>query len=263
VVDPGDLGLRTGFDEDAEAYDRTRPVCPPELFDDLVALTGLGPGSRLLEIGCGTGQATVPLAERGLAVTAVEPGTSLGAIARRRLAGFPNARVWTGTFEEWRPDGSAFDAVAAFSSLHWVDPEVRYRGPAGVLRPGGFLAVGGCHWARPRDAEPFWAEVQEDYRAVGYAGEPPSPPEAIGPWHLPAEAGSSFEEVAARRYPPFRVVYPAGDYLAILATQSGTRRLGEPLRSEFLERVRARLDPWPRVTATFVALLTVGRLRSP
>ena len=263
MIDPGDLGLRTGFDEAAEAYDRTRPVCPPELFDDLVDLTGLRPGGRVLEIGCGTGQATVPLAERGLAVTAVDPGASLAAIARRRLVAFPGARVFTTTFEEWVPDQGAFDAVAAFNSLHWVDPEVRYRGPAGLLRPGGFLAVGGCHWARPRDAEPFWTEVQEDYRAVGYEGEPPPPPDAVGPWHLPAEAGSSFEEVAARRYPTFRVVYSAEDHLAILATQSSTRRLGEPLRSEFLERVRARLAPRPRVTATFVALLTVGRRRSP
>jgi SAM-dependent methyltransferase len=71
--------LRAGFDEAAEAYQRTRPVCPPQLFDDLVRLAGLAPGDRVAEIGCGTGQATVPLAERGLAVTAVELGAALAA----------------------------------------------------------------------------------------------------------------------------------------------------------------------------------------
>jgi hypothetical protein len=57
--------LRAGFDEAPEAYHRTRPVCPPQAFDDLVSLAGLAglaPGDRVAEIGCGTGQATVPLA---------------------------------------------------------------------------------------------------------------------------------------------------------------------------------------------------------
>ena len=78
--------LRAGFDEAAETYQRTRPVCPPQLFDDLVRLAGLAPGDRVADIGCGTGQATVPLAERGMAVTAVELGAGLAAVARRRLA---------------------------------------------------------------------------------------------------------------------------------------------------------------------------------
>jgi protein-L-isoaspartate O-methyltransferase len=87
------LRLRGGFDDDAELYQRTRPVCPPALFDDLVRLAGLAPGDRVIEIAPGTGQATVPLAERGLAITAVELGASLAAVARRRLAGFPAAAV--------------------------------------------------------------------------------------------------------------------------------------------------------------------------
>jgi SAM-dependent methyltransferase len=215
-----------------------------------------------LEIGCGTGQATVPLARRGLLVTAVEIGPALAEVARRRLAGFPSARVVTGGFEEWTPDGGPFHAVVAFNSLHWIDPEVRYPRSADLLSTGGVLVVASCRWARPPDAERFWFDVQEDYRAVGYEGEPPPPPDAIGSWHLHPEAGAHFHEVAARRY-PFSVVYPAEDYLAILATQSGTRQLGEQRRSEFLDRVRARLAAWPRLTASFVGLLTVGRLARP
>ncbi len=57
--------LRTTFDEEAERYDRARPGYPSDVFEDLAQLTGLSPGDRILEIGCGTGQATVPLAERG------------------------------------------------------------------------------------------------------------------------------------------------------------------------------------------------------
>jgi SAM-dependent methyltransferase len=260
VDDPGRERLRTVFDRAAEDYQRTRPVCPAQLFDDLTDLAGLGAGDRVLEIGCGTGQATVPLAERGLAVTAVELGARLTAIARRRLAGFPAAEVVTSGFEDWTPPGTPFDAVVAVSSLHWIDPRLRYRKPHGLLRSGGTMAVAGCLWARPADAERFWTDVQEDYRAVGYDGSPPPPPEQIGLRHFPPEAGSLFTEVASRRY-PFQLRYSARDYLAILATQSGTHGLGQARRAEFLARVGHRLESlgWPRLTATFVAHLTVAR----
>jgi 2-polyprenyl-3-methyl-5-hydroxy-6-metoxy-1,4-benzoquinol methylase len=75
--DPGRHDLRAGFDLAAEDYQRTRPVCPPQLFDDLIYRAGLEAGDRVIEIGCGTGQATVPLAQRGLAVTAM-PGRCRG-----------------------------------------------------------------------------------------------------------------------------------------------------------------------------------------
>ena len=73
--------MRDSFDEVPELYDRVRPGYPEAVFDDLVSLAGLVAGSRVLELGPGTGQATVPLARRGLAVTAVELGSGLGEAA--------------------------------------------------------------------------------------------------------------------------------------------------------------------------------------
>lgn len=255
--------LRAGFDEAAETYQRTRPVCPPQLFDDVVSLARLAPGDRVAEIGCGTGQATVPLAERGMAVTAVDLGAGLAAVARRRLAGFPSAEVLTTSFEDWEPPDAPYGAVVAVNSLHWIDPQIRYAKPAGLLAPGGAMVVAGCHWALPADADRFWAEVQADYQAVGYEGSPPPPPEQIGPWHFPAGTEALFEEVASLRY-PFQMTYSAGDYLANLATQSGTHALGHARSADFLSRIRRRLESLgsPQLTATFVGLLTVGR-RTP
>ena len=263
--DPRRHDLRAGFDRAAEDYQRTRPVCPPQLFDDLIGLAGLKAGDQVLEIGCGTGQATVPLAERALAVTAVELGAELAAIARRRLAAFPAAEVVTCAFEDWTPRGSPFDAVVAVSSLHWIDPHLRYSKPHELLRPGGAVAVAGCLWAQPADAEPFWRDVQEDYRAVGFEGSPPPPPEQIGARHFPPEARTLFDEVASLLYPPFQVLFLAEDYLAQLATQSGTRALGEARSRDFLARVRRRLEShgWPALTATFVAFLAVGLRATP
>jgi SAM-dependent methyltransferase len=254
-------GLRGGFDAAAEVYQRTRPVCPPGLFDDLMRLAGLAAGDRVVEIAPGTGQATVPLAERGLAVTAVEIGASLAAVARRRLARFPAVEVVTSSFEDWRPpDGTRWNAVLVFSALHWIDPEARFAKPAALLRPGSAFVVAGCQWAQPADAHPFWAEVQQDYRAVGFRGSPPLPAEQFEPWHFPAAGtAAGFDEAASLLY-PFNKMYSAEDYLAQLATQAGTRELGPARSARFLDLVRRRLDALgaPALTATFVGYLTVG-----
>jgi hypothetical protein len=126
------------------------------------------------------------------------------------------------------------------------------------------LVVAACNWARPAEAQPFWRDVQQDYRAVGVEGDPPPPAEAIGPHHLPPDALTLFDEVAALRY-PFVMEYSAEDYLANLGTQTVTRQLGEEARVEFLARVEARLrrSGWPNLTASLVGLLTVGRVTSP
>src|SRR5919197_1861623 len=94
--------LRATFEEVPELYDRARPLYPPALFDGLVAYAGLAAGARVLEIGCGTGQATLPLAERGLEVVCVELGAGLAGVARRKLAGFPRVEVVHAVFEDWQ-----------------------------------------------------------------------------------------------------------------------------------------------------------------
>jgi SAM-dependent methyltransferase len=252
--------LRIGFDQLAEDYQRTRPVCPPQLFDDLIQLTGLKAGDRVIEIGCGAGQATVPLAERGLAVTAVELGPELAAITRRRLAGFPAAEVVTCAFEDWRPPDVLFDAVVAVNSLHWIDQRLRYSKPYELLRSCGVMAVAGGVRAQPVGAGRFWTDVQADYRAVGFAGDPPPPPDQISPWHFQQEGERLSQEMASVRY-PFEVSYSSEDYLANLATQSGARALGEARSAEFLTCVRRRLESfdWLQLAVTFVAYLTVAR----
>ena len=83
---------RATFNEAADGYDAARPIASPEVFDDLVERAGLAPGARVLEIGCGTGQATLPLAERGFSMLAVELGANLAEVARRKLAAFRTSR---------------------------------------------------------------------------------------------------------------------------------------------------------------------------
>src|SRR5579864_6375398 len=170
---------RATFDEVAELYDRVRPAYPDKLFDELVELTGLRGGSRVVEVGCGTGKATLPLAGRGMRMTCVELGASLAAVARRKLALFPGVEIVVADFETWTPRRAGYDALVSFTAYHWIERALRYVKAAEVLREGGALAIAMIHHVLPPGADPFFLEAQADYDAVGRGGTPPGPPEEI------------------------------------------------------------------------------------
>jgi SAM-dependent methyltransferase len=129
----------TVFDDMAAEYDRHRPAYPDELVGQACRVAGIGPGDRVLEIGCGTGQLTRGLLARGLHVTALEPGATLIARARQNLAGavdFVHAKL-----EEAVLPRGQFPAVFSASAFHWADPEVSWQQVADALAPGGTLAL--------------------------------------------------------------------------------------------------------------------------
>src|SRR5262249_11757074 len=124
------------FGEDARLYDRMRPGYPRLLFDDLVELTILGAGARVLEIGSGTGQATEALASRGFRVTALDLSADMAAVCAERCARFGDlVRIEVGPFEHW-PATATYDLVFSATAFHWIDPEVRISKSAALLRPG-------------------------------------------------------------------------------------------------------------------------------
>src|SRR5262249_40941602 len=93
MAEPSREQLRAVFDQAAELYDRARPGYPAELVEELVQFAEIQAGSRVLEIGCGTGQLTAPLAERGCEIIALDLGPNLAAVAPRNLAAYPSAPV--------------------------------------------------------------------------------------------------------------------------------------------------------------------------
>ena len=236
--------LRSTFDQAAELYDRVRPQYPPVLFEDLAELTGIGPGSRVLEIGPGTGQATIPLAERGCQVVAVELGPQLAAVARRNLARFPAVEVVTAAFEGWPLPSEPFDLVLATTAFHWIDPAVRVAKAADALRPGGWLATVATHHVAGGD-ESFFAQAQDCY----IRWDPATPPEGVA---LPAAAdipGSSEELDRSRRFGPaqFRRYewdqsYTTAGYLEVLHTYSGHRDMGPEAQTGLLDCIARLID---------------------
>jgi SAM-dependent methyltransferase len=131
----------TVFDEVADEYDRHRPTYPDTLIDQACKVAGIKPGTRVLEVGCGTGQLTRSLLAWGLRVTAVEPGRRLIARARDHLADSGDVQFVNARLEDASLPPAHFRAVFSASAIHWIDPDVSWRRVADALVDGGTLAL--------------------------------------------------------------------------------------------------------------------------
>jgi SAM-dependent methyltransferase len=255
------------FDEVPELYDRVRPGYPDELYADLATIAGLHEGSSVLEVGCGTGQATRALAERGWSVTAVEPGAGLAALARRRLSTMDGTTVESSTFERWGDRGRRFDALVAASAWHWVDPGIGWRRAHEVLRPGGWLALlGHVVVRRPGEPEVYGetADLHERFSPGNPGwGHPPREDEVRGTdagWGLVEDPGALFGPTTVRWYPTVQEFDGAG-FADLLRSTSLYRALDpdvrEPLLDAVADRIRTRLHD--RAVRRYLTVLRIGR----
>ncbi|GAB4060966.1 class I SAM-dependent methyltransferase [Catellatospora paridis] len=254
------------FNEVADLYDRVRPKYPDELFADLVAITGMDERSSVLEVGCGTGQATRSLAALGCSVTAVEPGVEMAALARRHTAASGNVEVETSTFEQWDDRGRRFDVLAAATSWHWVDPSIGWRRAHDVLCPGGWMALlGNVVVRRPGEPEVYaeTADLHERFSPGNPGwGHPPLEDDVRTDegWGPVEDPGGLFGLPVVRWYPT--VQWFNGDGFAdLLRSMSPYRRLArdvrEPLLDAVAERIRTRLGD--RASRRYLSVLRIGR----
>ena len=261
--------LRTTFESAAALYHQARPDYPVELFDALVEMAALEPDAALLEVGCATGKATLPLARRGFAITAVELGAALAAQARTNLAGFDRVSVVNADFERWEPPPAAmFDLVYAATAWHWIDPEVGYPKAWRLLEPGGHLAFWGAGHVVPEDhADPFFREIQDIYDEIGEripGGWQFSTAQTLPDYAADIEATGLFTDVRLRRF-GWEIRYTAEAYIRLLDTFSGHIAMAQWQRDRLYGEIRRRLAARPDGTLRrhWGAVLHVARRTMP
>jgi SAM-dependent methyltransferase len=253
-----DEARRTSFDRQAELYDAARPSYPAALVDDVIARCA---PRRMLEVGAGTGKATVAFARTGRELVAIEPGENLAAVLRRNVAGFPQVTVEQTTFEAY--PGSGFDLVYAAQAFHWVDPAVRYTKAAQVLRPRGWLAV-----IRNENAA-MEAGLRGELDAVyarwrpGKARTSDDVAQATQQWTSEIAASGRFDTVELGEF-PWTASYTSRSYLDLLTTYSDHALLPEPQRTALFGEIAALIERrGGSIEVPYVALAFVARVLAP
>lgn len=262
---PDRLQLRQTFDHAAQLYDEARPGYPEALFDDIVSFSALPAHGRILEIGCGTGIATVPMARRGYHILAIELGANLAAVARHNLAPYPQAQVHTGNFEDWPGYPASFDLALSATAFHWIDPAISYQKTAQMLKPSGSIALFWHIHVQSAASQGFFEEVQQIYLR-----EVPEQTEKYGPLLWPDEVPEPvkaeieqtglFGPVTVLRY-CWDVTYDAPSYLRLLNTYSNHIALDDQRRNRLFRDIAALIDTRfnGRITKGYLALLYLAR----
>ena len=147
---PIDRSKRITFENVADLYDQVRKEYPPALIRDILNLSGLPPDGKILEIGCGPGNATVSFARLGYSILGIELGERLSALAAEKCRAYPGVKILNVAFEDWKLEERAFDLALAADSFHWIPPQVGYPKVAGALKDSGSAAL---FWRVPVDAQ--------------------------------------------------------------------------------------------------------------
>jgi SAM-dependent methyltransferase len=130
------------FDAFAGEYERFRPGYPDELFEIIADRLQLPERPVVVDLGAGTGRASLPMAERGWRVTAVEPGRPMLDVLRGEAtnAGLLLSTVQAGA-EATGLDPQSADLVTAAQSFHWFDMDAALVEMARILKPDGGVAL--------------------------------------------------------------------------------------------------------------------------
>ena len=253
-----------GFDNVPEIYDRARPGYPPELFDALFSYLSRDADLRAVEIGPGTGKATRPLLEHGIAVTAVEPGPQLAAFLKQKLGGeHAGLDVLVAKFEDAALEPGEFDFVLAATSFHWLDKKTRFQRCHDLLREGGALAVVHTNQIESTADGGFFARVQPVYdrhqdNDPGYA--PPHEYELVPADHDGLVASGLFEDIQLHKY-RWDQTYTSREYGELMRSYSGTQAMSPPQQKALIGDVCALIDAefGGAITRPLVMTLSLGR----
>jgi len=246
------LHRRTLFDGIARLYQASRLGYPSDLVEFAVTTAAAGAGSEVLEVGCGTGQLTESLAGYGFRLTAIDIGPSMIAAARRRLDGSA-VSFQVSSFEDFDAADASFDLIISGTAFHWVDPDVRFRKPARLLRPGGWLAL---LEIVERYDDPLRAALLGMWAARGDG--------TAGVWQphfadTEAIAGTGLFETPVRKTRTQRIVRPAEAVIGVENTRATSLSWPDDIRREFTEQLRHQLRSQTEVQLTQETSLTMAR----
>jgi trans-aconitate methyltransferase len=244
------------FNEDAELYDRMRPGYPEVIFKQLQKSAGLSQTSRVLEVGCGTGQATKSLINFTRNITCLEPGKALLRVAKQNL---PDLEFANTTFEAFKTRQN-FDCIFSATAWHWVDPQIGYLHARELLSNLGCLAVlRNYHVETNPDA--FLNQAQFIFAKYSGSSKKPDLTSRDQIDSARKDMENNYFHLVGEYECPWQQTYSIDDYIALRNTYSPHRSMDTAARTALENELRtfANSSFDGRVSQSYSAILFVSK----
>ncbi len=132
--------MGTDFEGLAIFYDQYRPGYPESLFDFLILRTSLLENDHVLDLGCGTGQLALPLAQRGFSVMGVDNDSAMIALLNSKCSEYKVSTLISRA-EDFDFTSAEYKLVTMGRSFHWTDKKLILEKLYAALLKGSIVAI--------------------------------------------------------------------------------------------------------------------------
>ena len=225
------MEYRLCFDTIPEQFDKWRIHYSDELFAHIIAKADIGRGTKVLELGPGTGQATDPILDTGCDYTAIELGSNFAEVLRKKYGGRSNYRLINDDFITHDFNGEKFDFIYSAATIQWIPEKVAFGKTFELLNSGGMLAMMYLRGDYETPDPALFADIQKVYDKYF------KPPTSYkGGFVYDNAVNYGFTELETK-YFKGRREYTADEYIQYIGTHSDHITLEEPYRTPFFAGV--------------------------
>lgn len=244
---PAIKGLEGTFDTVASVYEKFRPGYVDKLYQTIFDYIPINETSKVVEVGIGGGQATLPFLQTGCKLTAVEYGEHLSVLCREKFKDYPNFSVITSKFEDAVLGDGLFDMVFSASAFHWIPEEIGYPKVFSILKKGGVFARFANHPFRCKDNLKLSEDIDRIYGEYYYKYY--NRKQSI-PREYNEENAKNRAAIAEKygfidiRYALFQRIrsFSAQEYITLIGTYSDHIAMEDTIRSEFFAKIEETIN---------------------
>ena len=235
-------GLETTFNSVCTEYDRWRPNYVKELYDDIFNVKEITSSSNVLEVGIGTGQATLPILETGCSLTAIELGDQLAEFSKYKFKNYSKMNVKNLAFQDFECPPNSFDLIFSATAFHWIPEDIGYTKIFDMLKRGGVFARFANHPYKDKKRNNIhiaFENIYAKYMPGSLAGDEYSEENAKNI----ADIASKYEfiDISYRLYHRTRT-FTADEYTSLLGTYSDNIAIEETIRIKFFDEIRDAIN---------------------
>ena len=221
---------RKVFDIIPDQFDKYRPKYSDELFSSLIDYAKVGPGTRVLEIGPGTGQATDPILRTGCEYHAIELGEHLYRKMKEKYGNFPTFHIVNDDFITHDFGEEKYDLIYSAATIQWIPEEIAYPKILSLLKPGGVLAMMLTSSEYRSNDEALYEKIQKLYDEFFK----PDIPYTHGGFRYTAAPEYGYTDVEKREFFGKRTMN-AEEYVAFSGTHCTHIVIPEKIREKFFQ----------------------------